>query len=99
HVRRLPLSSSWPPPPVGQARQPVFEESMSDAIDLRGGAQAAGDQLGRGLALDQAQDDLAPQVPHGAARPDALVSKDPPLAWGEALPSSHHLDTNHHEEL
>ena len=43
------------------AAEPLGEEEVGDAIDLRGGAKAAGRQVGRGPAPDQARDDLAPE--------------------------------------
>ena len=80
------------------AAEPLGEEEVGDAIDLRGRAKAAGRQVGRGPAPDQARDDLAPEPTDGGPRADALLANDPSLASGELLPGPDHLGTNRHEE-
>ena len=49
------------------AAEPLGEEEVGDAIELRGGAKAAGRQVGRGPAPDQARDDLAPEPTDGGS--------------------------------
>ena len=72
------------------AAEPLGEEEVGDAIDLRGGAKAAGP--------GQARDDLAPEPTDGGPRADALLADDPSLASGGLLLGPDHLGTNRHEE-
>ena len=81
-LRRVDLGLAVVLPLVGHAREPLFEEQVGRAIDLRRGTQPAGSDPRGGLALHQGHDDLAPESRHAVTRADALVAEDLPLASG-----------------